>query len=103
MLCRWKGSVYKLVWIDSVVYFCLYFLIAIIYHVVLQDERHKRCDVLFLCVRSCACVLFTFVFFTPHLNIAMQTLRCGLLFLMFRGLSACACVGLLVAFVSSTK
>ena len=42
-------------------------------------------------------------FFTPHLNIAVQTLRCGLLFLMFRGLSACACVGLLVAFVSFYK
>jgi len=39
---RWKGSIYKLVWIDSVVYFCLYFLIAIVYHVILKDERHKR-------------------------------------------------------------
>jgi len=40
--CRWKGSIYKLVWIDSVVYFCLYFLIALIYHLILTDERHKR-------------------------------------------------------------
>jgi len=47
---RWKGSIYKLVWIDSIVYFCLYFLIAIIYHAVLQDEQQKRCDILFLCI-----------------------------------------------------
>ncbi|KAL7643930.1 UNVERIFIED_CONTAM: hypothetical protein RMT77_005939 [Armadillidium vulgare] len=41
LLFRWKGSVYKLVWRDLVVYTILYYFVSAIYRFAL-DEEHKR-------------------------------------------------------------
>ncbi|KAB7499616.1 hypothetical protein Anas_03436 [Armadillidium nasatum] len=41
LLFRWRGSVYKLVWRDLVVYTILYYFVSAIYRFAL-DEEHKR-------------------------------------------------------------
>ena len=38
---RWKGSIYKLLWPNLLVYMLLYYIIFIVYRFVL-DEQEKR-------------------------------------------------------------
>ena len=39
LMCVWKGSIIKLIWIDLVMFFILYSILSIIYrHVLLQNE-----------------------------------------------------------------
>ncbi len=39
LLRRWKGSIYKLVWHDLVIYVSLYYMLSGLYRFVLNDER----------------------------------------------------------------
>ena len=42
LLLKWKGSVYRLIWHDLIVFLVGYFVLTIVYHMVLADEN--RCD-----------------------------------------------------------
>jgi len=39
--CRWRGSIYKLLWKDFLLYVGLYYMITIIYHVILNEEQRR--------------------------------------------------------------
>ncbi|VDL92023.1 unnamed protein product [Schistocephalus solidus] len=41
MHCRWKGSLYKLVWLDLTIYLTIYYLIHIIYRYALSFEQKQ--------------------------------------------------------------
>lgn len=41
ILCKWKGSVYKLIWRELLAYLCLYFIINIVYRYALQDSEQR--------------------------------------------------------------
>lgn len=47
---RWKGSIYKLLWLDIIIYLLLYFCINMIYRFALYDEDKKTFENL---VRYC--------------------------------------------------
>ena len=38
LLLKWRGSIYKLVWRELVVYMALYFALAMTYRVALNDD-----------------------------------------------------------------
>ncbi|MPC68280.1 Bestrophin-1 [Portunus trituberculatus] len=40
-LCRWRGSLYKLVWPDTCVYCLLYFLCSMVYRFGLDEEQRR--------------------------------------------------------------
>ena len=40
-LCRWRGSIYKLIWRDFLLYVLLYYAITLLYSYVLVDPSHK--------------------------------------------------------------
>lgn len=42
LLMRWRGSVYKMVWQDMLIYFCLYYFIAIIYRFALDVDSRRQ-------------------------------------------------------------
>ncbi len=42
LLFRWKGTVYKLIWHDLVIYFSVYFTLSAIYRLVLEGESKHR-------------------------------------------------------------
>ncbi len=48
---RWKGSVYKLVWIDYLIYLILYFAISVIYRFGLTQDQ-MRCFFLYLTLQD---------------------------------------------------
>jgi hypothetical protein len=39
--CRWKGSIYKTIWKDLLVYYALYYLLTILHKYVLDDDGKK--------------------------------------------------------------
>nr|CAD7425280.1 unnamed protein product [Timema monikensis] len=41
ILCKWKGSVYKLIWRDLLAYLCLYFAISLAYRFALSDDQKR--------------------------------------------------------------
>lgn len=40
-LFRWRGSIYKLVWLDLMVFLLIYYILNLIYRLLL-DEQSKR-------------------------------------------------------------
>ena len=43
LLLRWKGSVYKLLWVDFVIFIVLYTIISLMYRVILfHNPRHRQ-------------------------------------------------------------
>lgn len=43
LLFRWRGSVYKLVWMDLLAYTVIYTTLSVVYRVVLAEDQ-KRTD-----------------------------------------------------------
>lgn len=41
-IIRWKGSVYKLVWFDFVIYLGFYFVISLLYRFGLNQEQMRQ-------------------------------------------------------------
>lgn len=48
MCYRWKGSIYKLLWLDVIIYLCLYFTINGIYRFLLDDSEKRTFENLVL-------------------------------------------------------
>ena len=42
LLFYWKGSVYKLIWLEVIIYLFVYFFISMIYRFALEDNKQKR-------------------------------------------------------------
>lgn len=83
ILLRWKGSIYKTIWKDLLVYYGLYYLITIIHNYVL-DEDGKRAFVALAkyCLKNSNSinVMIMLTFFTTtalHRLFAMQTMIPG--------------------------
>ncbi|XP_017086358.1 bestrophin-4-like [Drosophila eugracilis] len=41
LLVRWRGSIYKLIWVDLIIFFGLYFLLAITYRWLMNEEAKR--------------------------------------------------------------
>ncbi|KAL3318295.1 hypothetical protein Ciccas_003039 [Cichlidogyrus casuarinus] len=41
LLSRWKGSLYKLVWIDLVMYIALYYILNLSYRFGMNEEQQR--------------------------------------------------------------
>lgn len=41
ILCKWKGSVYKLIWRELLAYLCLYFTINLVYRYALHESQQR--------------------------------------------------------------
>ncbi|BHF82554.1 hypothetical protein SprV_0802569200 [Sparganum proliferum] len=46
LLARWKGSLYKLVWLDLIVYLTLYYLINVLYRFALNSEQKETFNII---------------------------------------------------------
>ncbi len=42
LLLRWRGSIYKLVWHDLLIYVLLYYLLSCTYRFALDDESERQ-------------------------------------------------------------
>ena len=43
---RWRGSIYKLLWKDFLLYVALYYVFTVIYHVILSETQRRSIDVI---------------------------------------------------------
>jgi len=41
LCCRWRGSIYKLLWKDFLLYVSLYYTFTVVYHVLLNSEQRR--------------------------------------------------------------
>ncbi|KAH8360858.1 hypothetical protein KR084_009529 [Drosophila pseudotakahashii] len=62
LLVRWRGSIYKLIWIDLIAFFGLYVLLAITYRLLLNEEGRKFFEaIISYCERNGSLIPLSFV------------------------------------------
>uniref|UniRef100_B4N513 Bestrophin homolog n=1 Tax=Drosophila willistoni TaxID=7260 RepID=B4N513_DROWI len=62
LLFRWRGSIYKLVWVDLVIYLILYILLALIYRLLMNESTQRIFEmIVYYCCKHGSMIPLAFV------------------------------------------
>ncbi|XP_068143237.1 bestrophin-4 [Drosophila tropicalis] len=62
LLFRWRGSIYKLVWVDLIVYLILYVLLALIYRLLMNENLKRIFElIVYYCCKHVSLIPLAFV------------------------------------------